>query len=788
MAFPVFLQENVDQLLFYNWNPMEPRSLQLLEFPKVLKVLSGYSVSSSGADACLALSPMQEADSINSMSRFFRQGQNFVKETGFRLGTFPPLEGLFEYLLKPANILDTDALYALVQTIGQARTLKESLAIAEKRDWDCILAFMDGIIWPEKTFSGLKRCLDQDGNIRDESSPELYDIRQSLRALHQRCSKKVRDFIHGEDISRFLQDEFMTISSDRYVLPLKSNFKGRLQGIIHDYSNTGETCYFEPLFLVELNNSMQELKQQERAEELKILTYLTGLVRAELSECVAAYGFLVDYDVLQAKIDFAASIKAVAVDVKSGAGFDLKAARHPLLITADGGVNPLNIELPSEQKVLIVSGGNAGGKTVCLKTVGLLAAMAFSGIPVPVEKGSVLPLFKEIFVIMGDEQSLEENVSTFSAQIQSISRIWGSMDSSTLFILDEFGSGTDPAQGAALAQAVVDGLIDNGVTCFAATHFPALKTYALVTEGVRAASVLFDPGTKRPLFSLAYDQVGASIALDVAREHGLPESILSKAEQYLLMDGSDTGSVMNRLNELAVSRERELEELDRIKAKLETKRARLEEKFERERLSVLADVKSQAQSVLKEWQDGKLGRKQALKKLSQARGLIGGEDKPKTEVKPFSFDEIAVGAQILNINWGRKGVVLEKDDRKKRAKVDMDGVAMWIPAEQLGPVSKSGTPSRPQKLATQSNAPKGGMTLKIDLRGKRADIAISELGKFFDQALLRGATVLEIVHGRGTGALRREVQLFLKGNPAVANFGFAPEDRGGDGMTEVELV
>ncbi len=768
---------------------MEPRSLQLLEFPKVLNVLSGYSVSSSGADACLALSPMPEADSINSTARFFRQGQNFVKETGFRLGTFPPLEGLFQFLIKPNNVLDADALYALVQTLGQARTLKEALEIAEKREWDRIVAFLEGTTWPQKTFSGLKRCLDQDGNIKDESSPELYDIRQAIRSLHQRCSKKVRDFIHGEDISRFLQDDFMTITNDRYVLPLKTNFKGRLQGIIHDYSNTGETCYFEPLFLVELNNSMQELKQRERAEELKILTYLTGLVRSEFDECQAAYAFLVEYDVLQAKIAFADSMNAVAVDVESGSGFDLKGARHPLLATADGGVHPLDIELPTDQKVLIVSGGNAGGKTVCLKTVGLLASMAFSGIPVPVEKGSVLPLFKEIFVIMGDEQSLEENVSTFSAQIQSISRIWEAMDSSTLFILDEFGSGTDPAQGAALAQAVVDGLLENGVTCFAATHFPALKTYALVTEGVRAASVLFDPSTKKPLFSIAYDQVGASIALDVAREHGFPESLLSKAEQYLLMDGSDTGSVMNRLNELAVSRERELEEMDRIKAKLEKKRAKLEDKFERERLSVLADVKSQAQNVLKEWQDGKLGRKQALKKLSQARASIGGEDKPKADVKTFSFEDIKVGAQILNINWGRKGVVLEKDERKKRVKVDMDGVAMWIPADQLGPAEKkSAGAASPRKMAAVEAAPKGDMTLKIDLRGKRADIAISELGKFFDQALLRGATILEIVHGRGTGALRREVHMFLDGNPAVASFSFAPEDRGGDGMTEVELL
>ncbi len=766
---------------------MEPRSLQLLEFPKILKVLSNFTVSSSGAQSCLDLSPMQEADAINSAARFFRQGHNFSKETGFRLSAFPPLEGLFKFLIKPANILDTDALFALVQTLGQTRLLKEALSIAEKREWDSIVEFLDGIDWPEKTFSGLKRCIDPDGNIRDESSPELYDVRRSLRSLYQRCSKKVRDYIHGEDISRFMQDDFMTISSDRYVLPLKANFKGRLQGIIHSYSNTGETCYFEPLFLVELNNTMQELKQKERLEELKILTYLTGLVRGELAECEAAYNFLVDYDVLQAKINFAEALGAVAVDVEAGAGFNLKGARHPLLVAAEMGVHPLNVELPADQRVLIISGGNAGGKTVCLKTVGILAAMAFSGIPVTVEKGSILPLFKEIFVIIGDEQSLEENVSTFSAQIQSISRIWDSMDSSTLFILDEFGSGTDPAQGAALAQAVVDGLLENKVTCFAATHFPALKTYALVTEGVRAASVLFDPGTKKPLFRIAYDQVGASIALDVAREHGFPESLISKAEQYLLMDGSDTGSIMSRLNELAVSRELELEELAKEHEKLRIKRDKLEVRFEKERVAALNDIKAQAQTVLKEWQDGKVGRKTALKKLADAREKIGGGTSVKTAVKTFSYDDIEIGSDILNINWDRKGIVLEKDDRKKRVKVDMDGVAMWMPADQLGPVAKSGQISR-QPVASSEVSSHGDMSLKVDLRGKRADIAISELGKFFDQALLRGATTIEVVHGRGTGALRREVHLFLDENPVVASYALAPEDQGGDGMTLVELV
>ncbi|WP_027178043.1 endonuclease MutS2 [Maridesulfovibrio bastinii] len=769
---------------------MEPRSLQLLEFPKVLAALSNYSVSSAGKKACLNIFPLQDVDQINRMARRFRQVSSFFAETEFRLGGFTELDGLFAYLEKAGAVLDVDALFALVHTLKQASLVRDALSISAKRGWDELEALTEDISWPEKTFAGLKRCIDPDGNIKDESTPELYDLRISLRQLQQRCAKKVKDFIHGEDLSHYLQDEFMTISSDRYVLPLKSNFKGRFPGIIHDYSNTGETCYFEPMFLVELNNTLQELKQKEKEEEHKVLKYLTGLLRSEFDETLAAYNFLVEFDVLQSKNSFAQDTDGVVLDVEPESPIKLVGARHPLLAASGENAEPVNIELNQEQRILIISGGNAGGKTVTLKTAGLIAIMAYSGLPVSVEKNSTIPLYKSIFAIMGDEQSLEDHVSTFTAQIRSFSRIWPEIDSSTLFLMDEFGAGTDPTQGAALAQAVVDGLLGTGATCFAATHFPALKAYALATEHVRAASVLFDPATKKPLFRLAYDQVGASIAIDVAREHGLPSSILSKAEQYLLLDGSDTSGVMDRLNSLAVEREKELDNMKIELEKLKIKRSRLEEKFRREKVAILDEVKAASQSVLKQWQDGRIGRKQALKKMAQLRESISDNTDNEKQVKPFSFEEVVEGSEVMNLGWNRKGTVLEKDDRRNRVKIDMDGVAMWIPASQVGPVESDNSKPVPGNLnikQKKESAPRGDMTLKVDLRGMRADIAISELEKFFDQALLRGATNLEIIHGRGTGALRREVHSFLKDNSSVSGYSLAPEDQGGDGMTQVEL-
>ncbi|MDO9632181.1 MAG: endonuclease MutS2, partial [Humidesulfovibrio sp.] len=349
---------------------------------------------------------------------------------------------------------------------------------------------------------------------------------------------------------------------------------------------------------------------------------------------------LVQLDLLMAKARLAEATQARPLDVGPGFPARLIQARHPLLALQGDATQPLDIKLREGQLALIVSGGNAGGKTVCLKTMGLIALMAFSGLPVPVAEGSSLPLWTEIFVVLGDEQSIEAHVSTFTAQIQYFSRVWERVNTQTLFLLDEFGAGTDPTQGAALAQAVIDGLLERGACTFAATHFPALKAYALATDKVRAASVLFDPKTKKPLYRLAYDQVGASIALDVAREHGLPRAILSRAEQYLLLDGTDTSAVLDRLNELAVQRERENDALDEERKALRKKRDGLEARFEKERVKVLSEVRELAQSVLRDWKSERLGRKQALKKLSDARERLepaaGVEAAPETPALDFS--------------------------------------------------------------------------------------------------------------------------------------------------------
>jgi DNA mismatch repair protein MutS2 len=752
---------------------------------------------------------------------------------------------MLQFLLSSSASLDLDELFALRGVLTQGKEKAEAMladpSARESGGWFLWAERCERLPQPAKCIAALARCLSDDGLIKDEASPELSLVRGELRRLHQQCARKVKDYAEEYNILHYLQDTFMTLSSDRYVLPLKVNFKGRLQGVIHDYSQTGETCYFEPLFLLELNNRLQELKREEREEERKILVYLSALAREELPGIQAIYAFLVELDMLFARVALADCYDGRMVDFAEGCGVVLREARHPLLALAaseaagkalrqhdlrkaslsgqsasgeESGavaenspgrmrakVVPSTLELLPGQQALVISGGNAGGKTVCLKTLGLISLMGLCALPAPVEAGSVLPPWRTIHAFIGDEQSLDDQVSTFTAQIAHFGRIWPSLGPDVLVVLDEFGVGTDPTQGAALAQAVVDSLMESGSFVIAATHFPALKAYALSTQGVRAASVLFDPRTKKPLFRLVYDQVGASQALDVAREYGLPEPVLRRAEQYLLLSGEDSSALVERLNSLAVEREAELAALVKEKTSFAEKRRGLQERFEAERVRLFESVQAEARKVLSDWKASRLTHKQTLKELSRIRGSLLSEAKVKDT--PEARGEVDMAAlvprgRVRHSLWNRTGILLEVDERKKRVRIDFDGVSLWADIADIEPQDdgdKSSVPGGKKGSGTGSLGSAAGnagisvpiLPLRLDLRGLRADIAVNELEKFLDGAIISGRDEVEVIHGRGTGVLRREIHGFLKNFSAVRNYRLAPGDQGGDGMTIVEL-
>ncbi len=815
------------------------RTFTALEFDKLLEQLAARCLSSSGKAQALNVRPFSSAQEATEAALLYDEcrtwsslAQGETDKKAFRMLAFPDVSGIFPFLRAPHAVLDLDALWTLRDVLRLAESAQQSInsfansATVNTKACPHLWELIQACPLPEALTKALVRCLNDDGHIRDESSPELLLVRSELRRLHQNCLRRVKDFASEYNITHYMQDNFMSLASDRYVLPLKSNFKGRLQGIIHDYSQTGETCYFEPMFLVEVNNNLQELKRKEREEERKILEFLTNLTREAIAEVQNALHLLTRLDVLIALGKLAEDMENAGINSPkhtfhkknahkkevllppcqlvhlqarnneniNDSDIFLPDARHPLLALA-GSAQPITILLEKGELGLVISGGNAGGKTVCLKTLGLLTLMSMCGFPIPVSTGARLPAFTHIYAFIGDAQSLEDHVSTFTGQIRQLSEAWEEAGAHCLILLDEFGAGTDPAQGAALAQAVLDGLLDKGATVMAATHFPALKTYALSREKARAASVLFDPNTKRPLFCLAYDQVGASQALDVAREHGLPESILRRAEHYLLMDGEDTGALIERLNALAVRKEAEITALKQEHQDQKRKNEQLLRKLEQERSKLYAEVRTRATELLHAWKAGKVSHKQALKNMSALRAELAEKSDTDKSSKTVT-DTLRVGSVVLHKVFGKKGTVCQLDTRKNRVQLDMNGVTLWadmkdlnIPLQAQGEKSISEQPAKNSGVLTRLNTQKEsfGSLLSLDVRGQRAEVALAKVSEFLDKAIMHSRESVEIVHGRGTGVLRKEVHNFLRSFPGIESFTLAPEDRGGDGMTIVHL-
>ncbi len=778
------------------------RTLIALEFDKILEKFSHYCVCQSAKQKALTLLPylLPYGDEINSLKynqNLFFQAKDWLAQTHFKLSSFPELDAILDSLNASHPFLDTEAFWAVKESLHQLNKVLESVS-EHSATLPTLMHYVYEKAFPSELFEHLTRCISENATIKDTASPALLLLRNELRTLNQSCTRKVKEAVSEYNIAHYLQDDYIALDSDRYVLPLKANFKGRLQGIIHHYSNTGETVFFEPLFLVEINNRIQEIKQEEREEERKILLMLTSLILDNKKTLTDAWNLLLDIDILLAKIALAADYKGHCLIMEEKAAFNLPEAKHPLLAlealkNKALSIRPLDIHLREEEKVLVISGGNAGGKTVCLKTAGLIVLMTLAGLPVPLAQSASLPIIEKVHAFIGDEQSLDDHVSTFTGQIRHLSRVFDELNEKSLVLLDEFGAGTDPAQGAALAQAVVDGMLEKNAYTLAATHFPALKTYALTHKFVRAASMLFETSTKKPIFSLAYDQVGASIALDVAREHGLPEYILSKAEQYMLVGGEDMSKVVDTLNELAVQRKEELDKLKKEQAKALEKQKQLQVKFEAERSKLHDEVRELSRELMHAWKEGKTSAKQSMKEMAKLRAsLVPAEvsekvEPTKEEIKQ-QLEQLKAKDFVQYLPWDKKALVLEVDAKNKKVKIDMNGVSLWANAKDISISTKNTDKNSAKKSltpkATQSPKASEEMVRRTcDIRGKRADIAIIELEAFLDKSLLNSVDIVEVVHGKGTGALRKSVHEYLRTSAFVSHFEKANEDQGGDGMT-----
>ena len=593
-----------------------------------------------------------------------------------------------------------------------------------------------------------------------------------------------------------LQDPIVTQRGGRYVVPVKSEHRGAVKGIVHDQSASGQTVFIEPLEILEANNHLREAELAEKVEVQRILDELSRRVERAADDLDAVLGALAAIDIVLAKAHLAESQDAVGPVLNGDGVLDLVGARHPLLVE-QGSVVPIDVRLGSDFNILVITGPNTGGKTVTLRTIGLLVIMAASGLAIPAERGSKVPVVRRVFADIGDEQSIAQSLSTFSSHLRNVVAMLAEAERGDLALLDEIGAGTDPDEGAALAMAVLETLLARGVLVAATTHYPELKAFALGTPGVRNASMEFDAETLRPTFRLHIGLPGASNAFAIASRLGMDRAILERAETHL--------------SELHRSLERTLREAERERTELATK---LEEirvaAVDAERAVTGAErdaarVRDEAQQGLRraraEADELILQSRRALRQAEEARDLAAKrnlvdearaalaaaesaraattpEDTPRPAVP------IAIGSPVLVEGVSEPGTLLGIDDRGI-ADVAAGMLRLRVPAAQLRPAPGARTPPLSERPRVSGSAP--SVPLQLDIRGARAEEALAVLDRYLNDAAVAGVDRLRIVHGKGTGALRTAVRAALAAHPLVRAHEPAGPAEGGDGATIVRL-
>ncbi len=776
---------------------MDETTLDILEFKKVLEEVASLAMTSLGRAAVLALRPLEAPEAIEDAFADYREVEHIVK-SGDRLplGGITDIMPLFKRLEPSGAYLLPEDLMLVKSNLQGARGLKSVLDPAFTRSHPRTTAMIEAVSTCSGLYSTLERILDDKGEIKDSASPELKRIRRAIRSDRERARKILEELTSDKKMrEEFLQEDFITIREDRYVLCIKTGMQTTFKGVIHGRSGSGGAYFIEPIQLVEMNNRVAVLKKEEKAEEIEILREASREAlenREPLESDLSIFGSL---DSVQARALFAVAAGGVAPIVRKNGRIRLRNARHPLLILkqARGGpaVIPIDIIRPEGCSVLVISGANTGGKTVALKTLGLLTAMALSGIPVPAEEGSEVSLFSSIFADIGDRQDIIASLSTFSAHIKRMCEFLTSAGEGSLVLIDEIGAGTDPSEGGAFALAALETLRERGATVVITTHLNVLKAHAQSDPAYRNASVEFDERTLKPLYQLRYGVPGPSLGLSIAESLGIPSEIIDRARKNL---DEKERAFIESIRLLEEQRDETTSLKERL-AELERKRSEAVERLRAERAVILEKARGKVERVV----DGaKEELREAFARLKQARPSIG-PGKAAVEIERTRARALerlgalpsvytpSVGDRAAIIGTGTKGEVVNVDSEAKRAELSVGSLKVWAPWNKL---KKLGGNGRINSGAAGSQAAHGApveASPSINIIGLRAEEAIKLVTKFVDNAYAAGLSSVEIIHGVGTGSLSRAVAGFLKESPHVKGFHHGDPSHGGAGVTVAEL-
>jgi DNA mismatch repair protein MutS2 len=805
---------------------MDAKTLNVLEYPKILERLVTFCDFSASMELARRLEPTDSYDLATARLEETREARRlFSTNDNIGIGGAHDIRPAAD-LAARGGVLDPQQLLDIKSTLISSRELKKSLE-RKTDEYPRLSQIVQGLPESHGMVDAISRVLSDRGEVLDSASPKLATLRREIKIAHDRLMSRLQRYL--TESANKLQEPIITQRDGRYVIPLRAEFKGQIKAVVHDQSSSGATLFVEPLPIVELNNAMRELQLQERDEERRILYELSAQIAEHRDELVYGLENLAMLDLIFAKAKYAEELQASEpllhkTESKKHRGeaqssmvhhppsIRLMNARHPLLNPQT--VVPINVDPQPGTRAIVITGPNTGGKTVSLKTVGLFALMAQSGLHLPAQSGSELPFFHAVYADIGDEQSIEQSLSTFSGHITNIIRILKQIDARSLVIFDELGAGTDPQEGAALARAILKFLLETGCTTLVATHYPELKTFAHSTEGVVNASLEFDIKTLRPTYHLTIGLPGRSNALLIAQRLGLSQPIIDSAKAEINPEDLRADKLLDDIRKERNRTSRERQKLEKARERLEAQTQEIEtrlEKIEDERRDVLAKARAEGELEVAILRRNIDSLKSQLKKAKQPLDAIKTieekieeiEEKVEAPVErrqtidsgPFTvYRPLSLGDRVTVSTLGTEGVVTALGESDAEVQVG----SLRVRARLVDLVRKGQEEETPEQKEERKQVVEGSGRaalsstkspgLELNLRGKLVEEGLEDLERYLERAFSAGLLFVRIVHGKGTGRMRQAVRNALKQSPYVTSFEEPKENEGGAGVTVAKIA
>ncbi len=802
------------------------KTLKTLEYHKIIARLAEHALTEGARARALALLPSDDFDTVVRRQRRTRDARRMVMLKGY-----PPFSGVRDVIpsveraekgaiLSPRELLDIAAVLYVARALDDYQHTDRG---GEVDPENSLLPYFDRLLLNRSLETRIGKAILAEDTIADEASPALSEIRRKIRAENNRIKETLQKYVSGS-YAKYLQENIITTRDGRYVIPVKIEHRNEVRGLVHDTSSSGATVFVEPMGVVEANNELRILAGKEEEEITRILSELSALVAAAYGTICEDYRTITDLAFFFTCAALAEEMKGETPALSETPVVSLTRARHPLL--DKNSVVPIDVALGEDYTTLVITGPNTGGKTVTLKTIGLFALMVQAGLQIPVKETSRMGIFRDILVDIGDEQSIEQSLSTFSSHMVNIVSILGEVSDRSLVLFDELGAGTDPVEGAALANAILEEVRARGALCAATTHYAELKAYALETDGVQNASCEFDVNTLRPTYRLIIGTPGRSNAFAISQKLGLGEEIIETAKALLSGNSKRFEDVIDRLEENRMAMEKSRAEASRLRHEYEEFKKNAERKLEEQIKSSEKEIekaRDKARQVLESARatsDYVLAELDALKKKKESRHfgeeLAAAKRALRTRMQETSNEiydaehalpddedytlprPLAVGDRVYLVSFRQEGVVLDLPDRAGNVNVRAGILTAKVPLDRLrllggekdsfATVKKSATPSekKEKKRDRQAAAPRE-FHQEIDVRGMIGADAWEKVDKFLDEALLAGLSSVRIIHGKGTGALRAALQNDLRHDPRVARYRNGAYGEGDHGVTIVDL-